>query len=333
MNPKIVIAFASGAVLASGIVFFAVRQDFESRAAPRPAAVSRPSPTKATAAAVVQPVIEEAPTPPAPKSPVHVPAKAHLSATPIHEKPSPLAPHARQAEQALVAINQPTLVREQPVAPPPVTAPPVDAQVPVQQPEPTTPPPPPPSPAPPIQQSSAPPPDSNPPPTVTIPAGTIIPARIGETINASHYLAGDTFVATLDRQLVVDGWVIAQRGARLEGRVVQSSTGNGSHLEIELTKLSLDDGQHIHIHTQSFTKNGSGSTGGDVAKVGAGAAIGAAIGALAGGGKGAAIGAGIGTVAGVAGAAATHAKPAEIPVESRINFRITDPVTVTERLN
>jgi len=331
MNPKIVIAFVSGALLASGIVFFAVRDDLQPRPQPHVTAPPIPAPPKALP---VVPAVVRAEAPPAPKpaESSRVPVKEHLSPTPIHEKPSPLVSRAHQGADALVAINQPAQVRQEPVAPPPVTPPPVEAKVSVEQPEPA-PESAPPAPAPPAPQPTPPPAAPNAPPTVTIAAGTILPVRIGETINASHYIAGDTFVATLDRQLVVDGWVIAQRGARLEGRVVQSTAGNGSHLEIELTKLSLDDGQHIHIHTQSFTKNGTGSTGGDVAKVGAGAAIGAAIGAMAGGGKGAAIGAGIGTVAGVAGAAATHSKPAEIPVETRINFRIADPITVTERSN
>jgi hypothetical protein len=61
--------------------------------------------------------------------------------------------------------------------------------------------------------------------------------------------------------------------------------------------------------------------------------LGAAIGAAAGGGKGAAIGVGAGAAAGVAGAVLTRGKPAEIPVESRISFRIAGPVTITERLN
>jgi hypothetical protein len=29
----------------------------------------------------------------------------------------------------------------------------------------------------------------------------------------------------------------------------------------------------------------------------------------------------------------THGKPVEIPVETRISFRVQDPVTITERLD
>jgi len=187
----------------------------------------------------------------------------------------------------------------------------------------------------------SPPPVSSPvrvPNTVTLTAGTMLPVRIGETISAAHNQLGDTFLATLDQPLVIDGFIIAERGSRAEGRIVEvnpAGRGKGdSRLGIELVKLSTSDGQHIRIRTELYKKVETGSTtGSDLAKVGVGAAIGAAIGAAAGGGKGAAIGAGAGGVAGAAGAALSHGKPAEIRVETRISFRVQEPVTITERLN
>jgi len=242
----------------------------------------------------------------------------------------------------MVARNQNPL--PQPEAPVRTPLPPVEAKIPE---EPSQPPPAPVpvSPQPQPSPTNVPPadvlptqpvPDDKVAPTVTIAAGTLLPVRIGETISVAHYQVGDSFLATLDRQLVVDGWIIAEKGSRLEGRVVQSTPpgrgDSGSHLEVELVKLSLADGQHIQIRTETYKKEGASSTGNDVAKIATGAVLGTAIGAAAGGGKGAAIGAGIGTVAGVAGAAITHGKPAEIPVESRINFRMANQVTITERL-
>ena len=71
----------------------------------------------------------------------------------------------------------------------------------------------------------------------------------------------------------------------------------------------------------------------DAAKVGAAAGIGAAIGAIAGGGKGAGIGAVIGGAAGTGGVMATRGGPAQIPAETRMSFRLRDPITLTERIN
>jgi hypothetical protein len=243
-----------------------------------------------------------------------------------------------EARNQMVARNQNPL--PQPDPPARAALPPIEAKIPDEPSQPL------PAPVPVSPQPQAPPPDVSPAqsvpdanlaPTVTITPGTLLTVRIGETISAAHYQVGDSFLATLDRQLVVDGWIIAEKGSRLEGRVVQSTppgrADTGSHLEVELVKLSLADGQHIQIRTQSYKRDGASSTGNDVAKIATGAVLGTAIGAAAGGGKGAAIGAGVGTVAGVAGAAVTHGKMAEIPVESRISFRVSNPITITERLN
>jgi len=172
---------------------------------------------------------------------------------------------------------------------------------------------------------------------VTITAGTTLPVRIGETISTAHNQLGDSFLATLEQPLVVDGFIIAERGARLEGRVTdaeQAGRGRGtSHLSVALVRLATSDGQNIRISTSPYEKDGTSAAGTNAAKIGGGAAIGAIIGAIAGGGKGAAIGAGVGGAAGAGDVLLTRGKPAEIRVETRLTFRIQDPVTITERLD
>ena len=172
---------------------------------------------------------------------------------------------------------------------------------------------------------------------MTLEAGTLLPVRIGETISSARNQIGDSFLATLDKALVLDGFIIAERGSRVEGRVVElepAGRARGvSHLGIELVRLSTSDGQRVRIRTEPYKQDGSSSTGGDAAKVGVGAAIGAAIGAIAGGGKGAAIGAGVGGAAGVGDVLLTRGKAAEIPVETRLTFRVQEPVTITEKLD
>ena len=171
---------------------------------------------------------------------------------------------------------------------------------------------------------------------MTIAAGTVLPVRIGETISSARAQPGDSFLATLEQPLVVDGFIIAERGARVEGRVVESEpagrTKGLAQLGIQLVKLNTTDGQHIRIRTEPYKQEGPATHGADAAKIGAGAAIGAIIGAVAGGGKGAAIGAGVGGAAGTADVLLTRGKPAEIAVETRVSFRLQDPVTITERL-
>lgn len=182
-----------------------------------------------------------------------------------------------------------------------------------------------------------PPPPPPVPQTVTIPAGTILTARLSQAIDSDRNQSGDSFSATLDQPLVIDGMVIAERGSRLQGRVLDATRAGRvkgvSHISLQLVQLNTSDGQTVSILTQPWEKDGPKTLKNDVVKTGAAAAIGAAIGALAGGGRGAAIGAGIGGAAGAGGTMATRGKPVHIPVETRISFRLSDPVTLTERLH
>jgi hypothetical protein len=173
------------------------------------------------------------------------------------------------------------------------------------------------------------------PATVTLASGTLLAVRLGQTVSTDRDMPGGAFMATLAEPLIVDGFEIARRGARVEGRIVESDRGGRvkgvSNISLHLTKLTTADGQKINIQTDVFQKQATSSTKGDVAKVGAASAIGAAIGAIAGGGKGAAIGAGVGGAAGAGGVMATRGKAAEVPVETKISFRLSEPVTITER--
>ena len=182
------------------------------------------------------------------------------------------------------------------------------------------------------------PPQPPPPPEpakVTLNAGTLLPVRLVDGLNAERNRAGDTFTATLDKELVADGFVIAERGARVEGRVTDVDPGGRvrgvSTISVELTRLHTSDGQNVAIRTDPFQRRAQATHGEDAAKIGGGAAIGAIIGAIAGGGKGAAIGAGAGGAAGTGAVLATRGKPAALPSETHLNFRLANPVTLAER--
>ena len=172
------------------------------------------------------------------------------------------------------------------------------------------------------------------PATVTIPAGTLISVRLDEALSSDRNRAGDQFRAVLDQPLIVNGMAVAEKGARVLGRITQSELAGRvqglSHLALELTQLSTSDGQKVRLQTETFSKQGESTRRNDAAKIGAAAAIGAAIGAIAGGGKGAAIGAGAGGAAGTGAVMTTRGKAAEIPIETKLSFRIREPITLTE---
>ncbi len=240
-------------------------------------------------------------------------------------KPHPMPPVER-AER--VERPEPLQVAQnvQPPSPPVVAEAPAPAPV-----APQAAPEPPPAPVQNATTETAPPP----PPQVTLTAGTLITVRTVEALSSERNQTGDTFTATLDQPLVADGFVIAERGARLEGRIVSAQRAGRvtgvSDLSIELVQLKTSDGQRVPIETQTFVKHGETSKGQDAAKIGTVAAIGAVIGAVAGGGKGAAIGAGAGGAAGAGTVMGTRGKAAILPPETKISFRLRNSITLTER--
>ncbi len=169
----------------------------------------------------------------------------------------------------------------------------------------------------------------------TIRAGAPITIFTAKTLSTKTDKDGERFVASLANPIVDDDWVIAKRGAQVEGVVVNSDPGGRvkgrASMTVRLRSLQLADGTTVNLASSSYTKVAKGTKKKDAMKIGIGAGIGAAIGALAGGGKGAAIGAGAGGGAGTGLVLATRGDPAVIPSESRLTFRLQSPLTVTKR--
>jgi hypothetical protein len=205
MKWKLGSAFATGAVLASVIVYFAVRP-VANVEEPRP--VEPPKQIAATPVPVERPA--PAPAPPVKHNRPSVPI-------PVREKPSPF---------------------RRPTPPVPVAAPEQPKQIPLQN-----------------VSLPAPTPASKPAPriapSVTLAAGTLLPIRIGELLSSVRNQPGDTFFATLTQPLVVDGWVIAERGARVHGKIIDR---DAAHLRISVTDLATSDGQSVGIHTEPYIK-------------------------------------------------------------------------------
>lgn len=171
-----------------------------------------------------------------------------------------------------------------------------------------------------------------PPATLTIPAGTVISVRINEFLSSDRNQVGDRVTATLQQPLVVNGWVVARRGQTLTGQVEAAQKAGRvkgtSQLGIELTDLTLVDGQQRPILTELWKGSGGTSHGADAATIGGTTALGAAIGAAADWGRGAAIGAGAGAAAGIGAVLLTRGRPTVIAPETLLNFRLVDPVSV-----
>lgn len=182
------------------------------------------------------------------------------------------------------------------------------------------PPPPPPAPAPPP-----------PPAKVTVPDGTVLAIRMLDSLDSETANPGDSFRATLNSSVQVDGRTVIPADADVYGRVVDVHAagrfkGSGL-LTIEVNKVSFN-GRSYAVHTNQWSKETDGRGKGTAEKVGGGAALGAIIGAIAGGGKGAGIGAAVGAGAGGVTQAAIKAAQIKLGPESLLTFHLSQPVTV-----
>ncbi|MCU1297708.1 MAG: hypothetical protein JWO91_1986 [Acidobacteriaceae bacterium] len=174
-------------------------------------------------------------------------------------------------------------------------------------------------------------PRPEPPRAIVIPAGTTLTVRLDQAVGSKISHAGDSFSATLSSPVAVDGRTAIRTGARASGTVVDAKPlgrfAGGASLELQLTSIAVD-GRDRAIETAAVSRveKGKGKRTGIMA--GGGAALGALIGGLSGGGKGAAIGAVAGGGAGGAGAAFTGNKDIVLPVETALNFKLTNSLEV-----
>jgi hypothetical protein len=173
-----------------------------------------------------------------------------------------------------------------------------------------------------------------PPRTFTLASGRVLSVYTSSAISTKTHKSGDTFVGSLSKAIVDGDWVIAKKGAPVDGVVVSSDPGGRvkgvASISVALKHLTLADGRRVALSTSGYSKQARSTKKKDAAKIGVGAGIGAAIGAIAGGGKGAAIGAGVGGGGGTAAVLATRGEPAIVPSESLLTFRLSSPVKITK---
>jgi hypothetical protein len=98
----------------------------------------------------------------------------------------------------------------------------------------------------PVEQKAAPEPRH-----VTLQTGMTIAIRLDESLTSDRTVTGETFQASLVEPFETDGLVIAERGARVTGRIVNSVN---ARVELGLATLTTSDGQRVAISTDPWTR-------------------------------------------------------------------------------
>jgi hypothetical protein len=168
---------------------------------------------------------------------------------------------------------------------------------------------------------------------ITIPAGTVVTVRTGQSLSSKNSQEGETFTATVAQPVDVGGAVVIPDGARATGTVVAAHPlgrfKGGALLQVRLTSIEIN-GQSVPVDSSSVARSEKGKGKRSATLIGGGAGLGAIIGGIAGGGKGALIGALAGGGAGTAGTAFTGNKDIVIPAEYALSFKLMKPVELTK---
>lgn len=167
--------------------------------------------------------------------------------------------------------------------------------------------------------------------SVTLPAGQSLLIRMIDGVDSKKNNVADVFHASLETDLLINGTVVAHRGADVYGKLDYAKEAGhfsgSAELELQLTSLIVD-GQTYPLVSDDYTLKGKGRGGDTAKKVGGGAVLGALIGGIAGGGAGAAIGAGVGGAAGAGVQVFTRGKEVKVPSETLLEFRLQQPANV-----
>jgi hypothetical protein len=235
MRPLHIVLLVVGAALAGGL---AVKM---TQAPPLPvvAPLVQPARPPVSQMAVRVPVAKPSPLPE-----IAPPVRAQVSATapePVYEEPvhgEPAKPAIRQSKRVLmvkVTNPKPTQWTPGPYEASATAARPPAAVAPPQ----------------PVAQVLTPPAPVPAPRQVTLETGMTIPIRLNESLTSERTVTGGPFEASLVEPFVVDGLVIAERGARVTGHIVNSAK---ARVELGLATMATSDGQQVAISTDPWTR-------------------------------------------------------------------------------
>ncbi len=162
-----------------------------------------------------------------------------------------------------------------------------------------------------------------------IPADTEVRVRMIESVDSERASLGQTFRASLDEPIYVNGQEVIPRGVDVLTKLVedrQSGRIQGrTVLTLALATITFN-GRTYDVTSSTCAPRAVHAVQRSGEVIGGTAALGAIIGGLAGGGKGAAIGAASGAAVGTGAEVLTNGQRVRIPSETRLSFRLQIPL-------
>jgi hypothetical protein len=165
---------------------------------------------------------------------------------------------------------------------------------------------------------------------VEVPAGTVLELELLTALDSGVNQPGDEIQARTLSPLYVDGKLALDSGALVEGRVTEAKASGRvkGRAVLGFTFERMDTpGGRKKIRTSYVAEEAESGKKKDAAVIGGAAGVGAIVGGIIGGKKGAAIGAGVGGAGGTGVVLGTKGKEIRLPVGSKVNVRLDDPVT------
>ena len=166
---------------------------------------------------------------------------------------------------------------------------------------------------------------------VVLPEGTAVPVVLETSVSSEHNSSGDTVVARVSEDVLVNGRVVVPAQSEVRGRVtaaVRAGKVKGrARLAMTFDRVVVKGREHaVEMSPIDITARPQKKRDGAIIAGGAGA--GAIIGAIADGGHGAGIGALIGAGAGTGAVLLTRGQEVELPAGGKWTLKVAKTATL-----
>jgi hypothetical protein len=167
---------------------------------------------------------------------------------------------------------------------------------------------------------------------ITIPADTVIDARLDTELGSNTSKVESPVQATLTEPIVIDNVEVVPAGSVLHG-VVTAAEPSGrvkgvAELGFTFSSLAVAGGREYQIQTEAVTQQANKTTAKDALKIGAPAVGGAIVGGILGGKKGAAIGGAVGGGAGTAAVLTTRGEEVHLTPGTALKVKLVQALPV-----